>query len=131
MCGGSMPSANRRSLGAFGEAAAVAYLCRQGYTIRERNWRCSLGELDLIAMHGDQVVFVEVRTRRTAPHASPEESIIPRKQERLIALAYTYLEVQQLATTVPWRIDVISIIVDRSGRVLSMNHIPNAIEQQS
>ena len=131
MCGESMPSAKRRQLGAFGEAAAAAYLSRQGYTISERNWRCSLGEIDLITWKGDQVVFVEVRTRQDAGMGSAEESVTVIKQERLIGLAYTYLEVRGIAADTAWRIDVIGVTLDKHGRITHLSHIPNAIEQQS
>jgi putative endonuclease len=126
-----MPSAKRRQLGAFGEAAAAAYLSRQGYIISERNWRCQLGEIDLIALKGDQVVFVEVRTRQNASHGSAEESVTVAKQERLIGLAYTYLEAHGMTANTAWRIDVIGVTLDKNGRITHLSHIPNAIEQQS
>lgn len=118
-------------MGAFGESAALTHMTRQGYTLRERNWRCSLGEIDLIANDGEQVVFVEVRTRRNAAPGSPEESISRAKQERLIDLAYAYIEAHSLEASISWRIDVIAIVLDRAGRIVSLNHIPNAIEQRS
>lgn len=117
----------RRSLGNFGETVAAHYLLRQGYTIECRNWRCSAGELDLVARQGEQVVFVEVRTRRCAPPGSAEESITPSKQARLIHLACAYLEAHGLDDTLPWRIDVVAVAIDRAGRVEQIHHIPNAV----
>lgn len=130
MSGVSMPLADtRRHLGDFGESVVAAYLARRGYAILERKWRCSVGEVDLIARHGDQVVFLEVRTRRGAMRGSAEESITPTKQQRLIALAYAYLDTYCLSDTTPWRIDVVAVEVDRAGRVTHLNHIRNAVEQ--
>jgi putative endonuclease len=120
----------RRRLGDFGENVATAHLKRQGYTILARNWRCQLGEIDLIAQAQGDLVFVEVRTRRSRTHGSPEESITKTKQQRLIALAYAYLEAHQLDNdaTLAWRIDVVAIDIDHTGRIIRLNHIPYAIE---
>lgn len=120
----------RRSLGNFGESAATAYLMRQGYTILQRNWRCRSGEIDIIAQRGDELVFVEVRTRRNATFGSAEESLTPSKQRRLITLASTYVQDYLPDECPPWRIDLIAVEVDHAGRVARLNHIPYAIEEQ-
>lgn len=118
---------SRRNLGDFGESVAAAHLIRQGYAILARKWCCAAGEVDLVARRGDQFVFVEVRTRRTTTYGTPEESITPTKQARLVAVAYAYLDACVLDATTEWRIDVIAIRVDRAGRIADLNHIPNAI----
>jgi putative endonuclease len=118
----------RRRLGNFGEAAAAAYLSRQGYTLLARQWRCAAGEIDLVAQQDDTLVFVEVRTRRGDTRGIPEESVNATKRARLITLAYTYLTEHALDETQPWRIDVIAIEVDGSGRISRLEHLPNAIE---
>jgi putative endonuclease len=125
MSGASMPLANKRALGAFGEAAALAFLAKQGYSIIERNWRCTLGEIDLIARDGDQVVFVEVRSRRG--QSPPLESITPAKQRRLRALAYAYLDDAFPANEPTWRIDVIAVNIAANGRVSNLEHIEYAV----
>ena len=117
---------HRKSLGAHGEHLAEQHLIERGYRIIARNWRCPAGELDLIAQHGETLVFVEVRTRRGTQMGSPEESITPAKQAKLIQLAYTFLESWQ-APDCPWRIDVIAIVVNRGGKVLRLNHLEAAI----
>lgn len=128
-CGANMPSADtRRRLGDFGESAVAAYLVRQGYTILARKWRCTVGEIDLIACQGDQVIFVEVRTRRGLAQGCAEESITPAKRNRLIQLAYTYLDAQHLDENSAWRIDVVAVQVDAAGRIASLTHIPHAVE---
>lgn len=129
MYGASMPTlrGTRRNLGDFGEAAAAAHLYRQGYAIVARKWRCTAGEIDLVARQGEQIVFVEVRTRRGTAFGTPEESITPTKQARLITVAYAYLDACALNAPIEWRIDIITIQVDRTGRIGHLNHIPNAI----
>lgn len=118
---------DRQSLGQRGEAIAVAYLQRHGYTILARNWRCALGELDVIAHDGDCLVLVEVRARHGDTYGSAEDSITPRKQAKLIEVAQTYL--QTTAQSDPnWRIDVVAIQFGPRGRVLSLTHIRNAVE---
>lgn len=118
----------RRRLGDFGEAVAAAYLTRQGYVVLEQQWRCAVGEIDVIARAGDDLVFVEVRTRRGAAYGQPEESVNRAKQTRLMTLAYAYLEAQGLEDATPWRIDVIALEIDGAGRVRRLNHIINAVE---
>jgi putative endonuclease len=121
------PRGTRRNLGDFGESAAAGYLARQGYVLIARKWRCAAGEIDLVARQSEQLVFVEVRTRRGTAFGTPEESITPSKQARLIALAYAYLAASALDAAIEWRIDIITIQVDRAGRIERLNHIPNAI----
>lgn len=128
----AQPPDARRRLGAFGENAALGYLKRQGYTLRQRNWRSPTrevqGELDLVMQQQEQLVFVEVRTRRSSHGSTPEESITPAKQQRLIALACAYLEAHNIEAATPWRIDLVAITLDRAGRIAHLNHIPHAIE---
>jgi len=127
MSGASMPSA-RRALGDLGEAAAAAFLQRQGATLVARNWRCRSGEIDLVAQLGDQLLFVEVRTRRLGvPGPTPEESIGPAKARRLERLAYAYLSAAALPDETAWRIDLIAVEVDAAGRIARLEQIENAV----
>lgn len=119
---------HRRNLGNFGEAVAAGFLIKNGYTIIARQWRCPLGEIDLVAQDGATLVFVEVRTRQSTTHGSPEESLTPAKQARLVALAHSYCEAGQIAADTEWRIDVIAITVSTNGQVERLTHIPSAIE---
>ena len=123
-----MPSDRRRALGGFGERAAAAHLLRRGMTIVARNWRCPLGEIDLVAREGGQVVFVEVRARR-AGAVAPEETIGPAKAARLAALAAAYLQAAALPEHTPWRIDLVAVVVAPSGAISRLSHIESAIEQ--
>src|SRR5450432_4469211 len=96
----------RIALGKQGEQIAADYLQRRGYTLVGANWRCPVGEFDLIMREGEMFVFVEVRTRRSGIEAA-FESITPRKRRILERLAYLYLEEHALDT--PWRIDVVAV----------------------
>jgi putative endonuclease len=116
---------DRGGLGRRGEDLAAQRLAAKGYEIVDRNWRCEVGEVDLVAQDGDDLAIVEVRTRRGRALGTPEESITPKKQERLIALAEAYVQ----ATDWPghWRIDVVAVEMDRRGRLLRVEHYENAV----
>lgn len=96
-----------RETGKRGETIAAAALEKAGYTIVERNWRCAAGELDVVARHRGDIVFVEVRSRAHSADAALE-SITPRKRAQLIKLAHAYLDAHDLHDT-PYRIDVVAI----------------------
>jgi putative endonuclease len=120
-----MPSA-RRGLGSFGELAAAAHLQRRGAGIVARNWRCPIGEIDLVARLGDQLLFVEVKARRSGELA-PETGVGPAKGRRLVRLAYAYLAAEGLPPETPWRIDVIAVEIDGGGRVVRLEQIESAV----
>ena len=86
----------RKSLGKAGEDLAERYLKRQGYAVVERNYRCPLGEIDLIAVSRQAVVFVEVKTRRVDTSGTPLESVNAVKQRRLKRAALHYLNRHRL-----------------------------------
>jgi putative endonuclease len=118
----------RHSLGKRGEQYAAQYLTDRGYAIRTRNWRCPVGEIDLVAEKEGKLIFVEVRTRRGDRLGTPEESITPAKRARLIAAAQTYLD-EQGQTDRDWRIDVVAIEIGSHGEVKRCTLIENAIEE--
>lgn len=122
-----MPSA-RGALGRIGEERAAAHLACSGYSLIARNWRCPIGEIDLVARQGDQLVFVEVKTRRGEAWP-PEEGVGAAKARRLIALAYAYLEATGAGPATPWRIDVIAIELDAAGRLARLEQIEHAVEE--
>jgi len=119
----------RKKLGDFGEQAAAAHLIRQGYELIARKWRGPGGELDLVMRDGDALVLVEVRTRRSDTARIAEESVGRAKQARLIALAYAYLEAADAPADTLWRIDVVTLDIDRSGRIARLSHIRDAVEE--
>lgn len=117
---------HRRQLGQWGEDVAAKQLASEGYAILERNWRCSIGEIDIVARDGEVLVFAEVKTRQSKSFGTPEESITPRKGQRLIDLGVQYCFAHELED-VEWRIDIVAIEVGRDGRLLRCEHIPNAV----
>jgi putative endonuclease len=119
----------RKKLGDFGEQAAAAHLTKRGYELLARKWRGQGGELDLVMRDDTTLVFVEVRTRRGGAAGVAEESVGRAKQERLIALAYAYLEATAAPENTVWRIDVVALDVDRAGRIARLSHIRDAVEE--
>jgi putative endonuclease len=114
-------SENRKRLGERGEDAAAAYLERGGMTIVDRNWRCPVGEIDIVALDGTTLVLCEVKTRRTVAKGTPDEAVTPAKQRRYRRLAEAY--VQNAGTgPVDVRFDVISILVIADDRALLRHH---------
>lgn len=99
---------DRKALGAAGEKAAERFLRRQRYTIVERNYRTRLGEIDLIALDGPTVVFVEVKTRTGSVHGSPFEAVDARKQRQMIRTAQGFLAAKRLLDR-PARFDVVGV----------------------
>ena len=81
----------RKELGQKGEKAAQMFLSDRGMEILETNWKCSYGEVDIIARDEDVLVFCEVKTRRTTSAGIPEEAITQKKRERYIRMARLYL----------------------------------------
>ncbi len=112
-----------RQAGKRGEAIAAAALRRAGYTILDRNWRCAVGELDLVARHRGDIVFVEVRARRDGTETALE-SIGPRKSAKLARLAQVYLAAHGLDDAAH-RIDVVA--VDLASPTPSVEIIENAV----
>jgi putative endonuclease len=111
----------QQELGKRGEDAAAAYLERTGMTVVERNWRCRAGEVDLVALDGTSVVFVEVKTRKSTATGQPEEAVTPTKQRRYKRLAEAYLQ-QAGLSDVTVRFDVISLLVVADDRALLRHH---------
>lgn len=116
-----------RSLGASGERAAERYLRRQHYKIVARRERGRLGELDLVAVDGRTIVFVEVKTRRSHHAGHPAEAVGPQKQQRLTRLALAYLKRHELLEH-DSRFDVLAITWPADARKPAIEHIKNAFE---
>ena len=117
---------DRRTLGAMGERKAVDYLKKRGYRVRETNFRCREGEIDIVAQQKDCLVFVEVRTRTGSDFGTPEESVTAAKKQKLISSALAYLQTHRRLPAL-WRIDLVAIEVDPEGQVLRIDLIQNAV----
>ena len=98
----------KKLLGQEGEERAAKYLIEQGYRILERNYRTRSGEIDLIALHKGEVVFVEVKTRTSDAFGAPELAVNPRKRLRMVKTALGYLKYKKLHQ-MPCRFDVVAI----------------------
>jgi len=99
---------DRLSLGKKGEELAITQLRALKYKILERNFKCSLGEIDIVARDRNTLVFVEVKTRATKDFGGPAAAVDPRKQRQLSRVALTYLSQKKL-TDVPARFDVVAV----------------------
>lgn len=111
-------------LGHRGEVAAARYLEHVGYEILEQNWVCPAGEADIIAMDGDTLVFVEVKTRTTIAKGFPAEAVDAEKRARYETIAAWYLtSFEHLDIHV--RFDVIALMVLAEDRAF-MKHYVNA-----
>ncbi|MEM7473721.1 MAG: YraN family protein [Planctomycetota bacterium] len=114
-------------LGARGEKAAARFLKGLGYRILAHGHRQKLGEIDLIALDGDCIVFVEVKTWRSDAQADPSEAVDRRKQERITRAALIYLKKKKLLDQ-PARFDVISIVWPPDSPEPTIRHFTNAFE---
>ena len=105
----------RQGLGRTGERMAGEALLRQGYSIVERNFRCRHGEVDLVAEHEGELVFVEVKTRRGTAYGRPEEAVTFRKQQKILEVASFYLDAHDCSQR-SWRIDVVAVQFNQAGK---------------
>jgi putative endonuclease len=99
---------DHRDLGDEGELLAVRHLKRLGYRILVRNYRCPLGEIDIIARHRGVLVFVEVKSRGAGDSLSPKQALTSAKQHKLSQVAWYYLQRHKL-TEASSRFDVVAI----------------------
>jgi putative endonuclease len=109
--------AAKDALGKRGEAIAAAHLERAGLAIVDRNWRCPQGEIDLVALDGSELVFVEVKTRSSVAFGHPLESITPVKLARLRRLAAAWCEAHP-GDHNRVRIDAVAVIAPLRGEVV-------------
>ncbi len=107
---------DRRELGFVGENAAAEMLRVKGYRILRRNYKCSLGEIDIIASKGAKISFIEVKTRRSLDYGRPGEAVDSRKQDHIRRAASCYLKELGSKGYVPMKIsfDVIEIVAEHT-----------------
>lgn len=115
--------ATHNDLGKTGEKLALHHLADKGLRILETNWRYSHAEIDIIAMDGPILVFVEVKTRSTAVFGAPELSVTSRKQQLLTDAAHAYIDVIDHDWEV--RFDVVSIVY-RNNEDYQIDHLKDA-----
>ncbi len=108
--------AAKDTLGRRGEQVAADYLVGTGMAIIDRNWRCALGEIDLVMRDGGETVFVEVKTRAGLGYGHPLEAITAAKLARLRRLAGAWCEAHPGAAA-SIRIDAVAVVAPRGGGV--------------
>jgi putative endonuclease len=117
----------RRWFGTRSERAALRFLRKKGYRIVARNYSCKLGELDLVALDGACVVFVEVRSTETGEVERPAASVDAAKQRRLTELALYFLQQKKLLNQAA-RFDVLAISWPAGAKEPKIVHYQNAFE---
>ncbi|PYE52217.1 YraN family protein [Paenibacillus barcinonensis] len=117
---------NRQQKGRIGEEEACRWLEQRQYQILQRNWRCRSGEVDIIASHGDLLIFVEVRSRSSqAVFGTAQESVDQRKMQQVRSTAAVYIQMTgEHACQI--RFDVIAVTMRSTGEIISVNHVENA-----
>jgi len=110
-----VPVDHRRALGAAGEAAVERWYLDAGYQLLDRNWRCREGELDLVVSRRREVVFCEVKTRRSDAYGTPVEAVTLVKQRRLRVLASRWLSDHPGIRAGALRFDVASVLAPRDA----------------
>ncbi|WAM32550.1 YraN family protein [Caldicellulosiruptor naganoensis] len=116
---------NKRELGNSGEEKALEFLKKMGYEILHRNFRCRFGEVDIIAKHGDVIVFVEVKTRRSLKFGYPSESVTVTKQRHLKKVAEFFSQRKE-AKGYMFRFDVVEVYMNAKNEVIDINLIQDA-----
>ena len=106
----------KSGVGVRGEEEAAQYYLDRGYRVLERNWRCRLGEIDLVLLKGDTVVLCEVKTRRGSAFGGPHEAVTWKKQRKLRQLGEAFLAASG-ARAAELRFDVASVTIPPSGDV--------------
>jgi putative endonuclease len=112
-------SRQRQLIGQYGETESMVHLRANGYAVRETNWRCPLGEIDLIVEKDNCIVFVEVKTRRTLTYGAAAAAVDRKKQMQIARAAACYIKATCLSDK-DFRFDVITITPE------GIEHLENA-----
>lgn len=113
-----------RKLGDAGEKIAEKFLVGKGYEVLERNWNCREGELDLVMGRDKEIVFVEVKTRKSGKYGSGEDAIDELKLGKIILACEKYLGEKNYPENVFWRIDAV-IVGEEDGFLQVISHLEN------
>jgi putative endonuclease len=106
----------KETLGERGEKLALRFLQRKGYKILAQNYRCRVGEIDIVAQEGGKIVFIEVKCRQKLTFGPPQAAISEKKKLRLIKIAQFFLLEHHLENS-PCRFDVVTIIIPKRGKI--------------
>ncbi len=120
-------SKKRQLLGKQGERVAEKFIKRRGYKVLELNYRCALGELDIIAEDHGVLIFVEVKTRLTTGFGVPQAAVTPAKQQKMAQIAQNYLAHKEL-WGVDCRFDVVAVSLTNDGQLEQIELIKDAFQ---
>lgn len=118
---------DRKVIGAIAEEAARKFLEAKGYIHRESNWRYRYGELDIVMMDGDELVFVEVKARRSEVAGLPEEGVSRKQAGILLRTGEMYAEITPDVEGLYWRIDLVGVELNWDLEIQEITHYENAI----
>ena len=113
-----MKSLNK-SIGVKGEILAEKFLKNKGYIILEKNFRCKLGEIDIIAKDNDYICFIEVKSRTTLIFGTPKESVTKTKQNKIIRVA-NYFILKNHLEKYNFRFDVVEVFFDNNNSKITL-----------
>ncbi|MBV7271977.1 YraN family protein [Clostridium thailandense] len=116
-----------KDIGSLGEDIAETYLKQVGYTVLDRNFRCKIGEIDIIGKDGDYICFIEVKTRYGSIYGNPCEAVSYSKQRKIYKTAESYIMRKKLFKF-NFRFDVIEIILNNSNNAPSIRLIKDAFQ---
>lgn len=116
---------SRGAVGRYGEDVAAAHLTARGWRVLDRNWRCAEGELDVVAMDGDELVAVEVKTRRSTAYGTPAEAVTASKLARLRRLTALWLAAHDVRPA-SVRVDVVAVLLQDRGRAV-VDHLVGVV----
>ncbi len=122
------PGPFRAPLGERGETAACVFLKKNGYEILEKNYKCKIGEIDVIARRQGRLAFVEIKTRTSAQFGAPQEAVDLRKQEKIFKVAQWYMKEKKLVKT-PVAFDVVAVLW-KEGQAPEMRLFADAFEKE-
>lgn len=110
----------KKLLGRLGELTTARFLKKKGYKIIDKNFTNKIGEVDLIALYGDLLVFIEVKTRSSTQYGNPSDAVDYNKQRKYVLLCESYLLLHKEYKNKCVRFDVVEVL---NGEI---NHIENA-----
>lgn len=117
----------RHETGRKGEEIACEFLIKNNYKILIKNFRCKIGEIDIIAKENDEIIFVEVKTRKQKKYGLPAEAVNKRKRNHMFFVAEYFLMINNMEN-IFCRFDVIEVYI--TNKKIKINHIKNCIEKR-
>lgn len=116
-----------KGIGSFGENLATEYLQKMNYKILKRNYRCKIGEIDIISTSNNFLCFVEVKTRYESMYGTPGEAVNRKKQIKLYKIAQFYI-MQNNIFNLNFRFDVLEVILNHKNNDFTVRLIENAFQ---